>query len=116
MQEDLVPLTEREIERIADISAALSEQDWGKLKALSERPIPNFDVFLQYMDSFGEKILPLLPGFERYISHVKLPNRDVVLSVPMRTDDSEVSDIMLVLTKFTAVAPPLIGIDYIFRS
>jgi hypothetical protein len=65
VQEDLPLLTDSEIERIANMSSALAERDWVKLKALSERPIPNFDVFLQYIDSFGERILPLPPHFER---------------------------------------------------
>lgn len=109
-------LTESEIARIREVSIAISEKNWEHLKALSNAPIPNFDVFLKYIESFGERILPLKEGFEASILHVDLPNGDEVFEIPMRTEMHDRSDIMLVMSRVRSGGLASLNVDYIYRS
>lgn len=112
----MATLTDDEIEKIKAISAAISLRDWEKLHSLSDEPIPNFDIFLQYIDIFGETILPLEDGFEKSIMEIHIPNGDIHIEVYMRTEENNPSDIILAMIKSTSGTKRTLSVEYIFRS
>lgn len=101
-----------DIKKIKDASTAIANCNWEELKSISKNEIPNFDVFLDFIDSFEDKILPLKDGFESGIFIVELPDGDLSIEVPMRAESSDRSDIHLVLTKTSNG----LSVEYIYHS
>ena len=105
-------LTDTEVARIEAISVALADRDWARLAALSDRPIPNFPIFLEYAEAIRGKIVPISSLGDERIESVRMPRKAVSQLHPeeiiselwdvcilLKTEEKNISEIELHLFK-----------------